>query len=441
MTDDSTARPESQNRWRWAPTDQWRGLTSSDWRSALGVVAVVGLLKLAYSFLQFDLSAMAGNEWAFGFEVGHIAGNLTNGLGFAILGAEDTLVTTAWLSPLYPIFLAGIFKVLGVHTLAAANAMLGFNCLFQALTAGLIFLMGLRFSGRRTGLIAVVIFFLNPNVWHFLPWAWPSQLFALLVSLHFFSLLVPPRSPALAGAAAGGTFALALLTDGAAITLAPVALIHFAVIQGRERFPTTVAAALVCFAVVMAPWTIRNYRHFDTFNPLRGNAGVNLWVGNHPGATAESFHGLSQSPWHNGPESEIFIELGERDYDRMCRERAFAEIKDNPSLFISNSTVRFLGFWFGEWWVQYKDIPWYYSLGLVVLTLLAAAGAYRSRRRGTGILVVTLLLFGAPYYLTVHGHGRYRVPIEPLMCLAAALPRSRAISDGDREPDETEPLA
>jgi hypothetical protein len=35
--------------------------------------------------------------------------------------------------------------------------------------------------------------------------------------------------------------------------------------------------------------------------------------------------------------------------------------------------------------------------------------------------VVALLLFSLPYALTVHGHGRYRVPVEPILCLLGAL--------------------
>jgi len=170
---------------------------------------------------------------------------------------------------------------------------------------------------------------------------------------------------------------------------------------------------------------------------LRGNVGVNLWVGNHPGAEAESFHGLSPSPWHDAREGERFARLGERTYDRDARGRALAVIASDPLRFLGNSAKRFLGFWFGEFWTGWGHIAWIYSLGLATLSALALVGAVRARMSGTGALLAALVFFGGPYYLTVHGHGRYRVPIEPLMCLLAAARPAPAhesvVGEGEEE--------
>ena len=109
------------------------------------------------------------------------------------------------------------------------------------------------------------------------------------------------------------------------------------------------------------------------------------------------------------------------EYDRRSRERAFAQFASEPAAFVANSARRFSGFWLAEWWAGYRHIDWVYSLGHVALTGLACAGAWRARRRGVGFAVVALVLFAMPYALTVHGHGRYRVPIEPVLCLLGAL--------------------
>jgi len=317
--------------------------------------------------------------------------------------------------------LAGIFKLFGLYTQAAAEAMLFANCVFQAATAGLLYLLGLRFCGRSVGLLAVGIFLVNPNGWQFLGWAWPSQMFAFLLLLHFYVLLIPPSGSRGAGALAGATFALALMADGAAIAIAPVTLVHLFLTHTGVGRRKVLAAALVCFSLVATPWTLHNARHFGGFNPLRGNVGVNLWVGNYPGANEEAFHGLAPSPWHDPVEGERFAALGERGYDRDARERALDEIFSHPDRFIANTLTRFSGFWLGEWWTGFGHIPWVYSLGLIALSAFALRGAIRARALGTGLLLAAVLLFGGPYYLTVHGHGRYRVPIEPLMCLLAAL--------------------
>jgi hypothetical protein len=415
-------------------------LAASEYQRALGVVAVVFAIKLALGRAWFgvDLEAMAGNGFAFGFEVGHIAGNIAAGHGFTVSPDGQVFQPTAWVSPLYPLLLAGIFKLFGVYSLASAHAMLIANCAFQAGSAGLLYLLGVGFNGRAVGLAAAGIFLVNPNGWQFLAWAWPSQLFAFLLLLHFFTLLVSSSGALRGGGLAGASFALALMADGAAIAIAPVAIAYlFSVYAAKER-RTALASALICFAIVVAPWTIRNAGVFGSINPLRGNVGVNLWVGNYPGANAESFHGLAPSPWHDNAEGKRFAELGERGYDGMARDRAFSEMAARPGRFVANSLTRFTGFWVGEWWTRYSHIPWFYSLGLIALSALAMRGAVRARKLGTGALLAAVLLFGGPYYLTVHGHGRYRVPIEPLMCLLAALRPDREFSDErDIERDHT----
>ena len=429
---DRVVRALARTTWRWAPpgTQRSRALPAHEFRRALGVVALVFAVKLGLGGIWFDLEGIVANGFAFGFEVGHIAGNIAAGHGFTVSPDSEVYLPTAWVSPLYPLMLAGIFKLFGAYSLAAAKAMLVANCLFQAASAGLLYLLGVRFGGRSVGLVAACIFLVNPNGWQFLAWAWPSQLFAFLLLLHFYSLLFPIyRSAGLVGA----TFALALMADGAAIAVAPVTLAHL--YFGNSANPAnptsatdanrvrrrSLAAALICFAIVVAPWTIRNAQQFGSINPLRGNVGVNLWVGNYPGANDESFHGLAPSPWHDAAEGKKFVALGERGYDRMARDRALAEIVARPGRFVVNSLTRFSGFWLGEWWAGYQHIAWFYSLGLIALTALALRGAIRARKLGTGALLAAVLLFGGPYYLTVHGHGRYRVPIEPLMCLLAAL--------------------
>lgn len=423
------------NEWRWAPeTDAAIApLARAVWRTGAIAGAAVFLLKWIVGSQLFDSAAMAGNPWTFGFEVGHIAGNLAAGHGFSISREAGEYLPTAWISPLYPLLIAGVFQAFGSYTQASAEALLALNCAFQGATAAGLYFLGARVWSAKAGGLAVALFALNPNGWQFLSWVWPSHLFALLLLLHLAALFWPIASPRRRGIAIGASFALALLADGAAIAIAPVTLFHL-LRQPTGLRGAIVLTALLAFALVVAPWTIRNSMQFGGFNPLRGNIGVNLWVGNHPGAEAESFHGLSPSPWHDAREAERFSRLGERAYDRDARGRALDVITQDPARFVANTLTRFVGFWFAEWWTRWGHIGWIYSLGLVALSMLALWGGVRGRASGTGALLVALLFFGGPYYLTVHGHGRYRVPIEPFMCLLAAAPvgrRARSAADDD----------
>ena len=78
-------------------------------------------------------------------------------------------------------------------------------------------------------------------------------MFAFTLLLHFFVLLVPPPQAAKAGGLAGATFALALMADGAAIAVAPVTLAHFFLSREGVARRNSLAAAFICFAVVVTP--------------------------------------------------------------------------------------------------------------------------------------------------------------------------------------------
>jgi 4-amino-4-deoxy-L-arabinose transferase-like glycosyltransferase len=361
------------------------------------------------------------SPWHFGFEAGQIAGNLAAGHGFTIALEDGRFAPTAWMSPLYPLLLSWVFRAFGAFSTTSAHVVVAANCVLQALTAGLLYLLATRLGDRRTGLVAVAIFVLNPGSWRFLAWAWPTQLLALAILAHVDLLVRSASGRTGLAALCGASLGLAVLVDGAAIAFLPVSA---AVLWGGARAARSAlppAAALVALLLVLAPWALRNQREFGLPNPLRGNTGVNLWVGNHPGARGESFHGVRLSPWHDRSEARSLAALGERGYDRSCRERALAQIAREPAEFVANSALRWSGFWLGEWWVRYRHVAWFDSLGQVALTALAVAGACRARRRGVGFAVAALLAFSLPYALTVHGHGRYRAPVEPILCLLGAL--------------------
>jgi hypothetical protein len=429
--------------WAWflpPPASRLRPLESRDLWLAIAIAGIGAGIKASGAWLfltPFDLNT---SPWRFGFEVGHIAAHLEAGHGFAIGTTDGGAIPSAWASPAYPLLLAAVFRVWGTFTAGAADAVVALNCLLQGATAGLLYVFGLRLAGRRAGGMAAVLFLAQPGGWQFLAWAWPSHLFALALSLHGLALFSRGPRRVRWGVGLGATFGFALWVDGAAIALLPVTLLVAARGGGARAAPWTVLAAVVSLVVVLSPWALRNQRELGVLNPLRGNVGVNLWVGNHPDNRAESYHGMRRSPWHDRSEERRLFERGEAAYDRDCRDRAIDWIAGHPSRFAADTALRFSGFWLGEWWVRYGHIAWIYSLGHVALFALATGGAIRRRDLGGGCLVLAVLLFSLSYSVTVHGHGRYRVPVDPVLCLfgALALAGRRAPESAPATPGEGE---
>ncbi len=63
------------------------------------------------------------DHWHFGYEAGRIARSIVEGHGFGSPLFEDT-GPTAWMTPVYPYLVAGVFKVFGVYTKTSAIVLL-----------------------------------------------------------------------------------------------------------------------------------------------------------------------------------------------------------------------------------------------------------------------------------------------------------------------------
>src|ERR1700759_2471255 len=79
----------------------------------------------------------------FGWEMGRIARALATGFGYAdpFTGHSGP---TAWSPPLYPLLIAGVFKVFGVYTAASAWVLLVINSIFSAATSSVIYEIAAR---------------------------------------------------------------------------------------------------------------------------------------------------------------------------------------------------------------------------------------------------------------------------------------------------------
>src|ERR1700684_3999837 len=85
-------------------------------------------LAHTYRFRPYD------DHMLFGEEMGRIARALATGYGFSDPFRGHT-GPTAWVGPLFPLLLAGVFKLFGVFSPLSAWVILTINSLFSALTA------------------------------------------------------------------------------------------------------------------------------------------------------------------------------------------------------------------------------------------------------------------------------------------------------------------
>src|ERR1700690_3285999 len=93
------------------------------------ILVVAACLRLGYAWdYESHRPHKALGIIPFLFEPGNIAASVATGKGFSSPFRVET-GPTAWLTPVYPVLLAGIFRLFGLYTFASFVAAAGFNIL------------------------------------------------------------------------------------------------------------------------------------------------------------------------------------------------------------------------------------------------------------------------------------------------------------------------
>ena len=368
----------------------------------------------------------------FGEEMGRIARALATGFGFSDPFRGHT-GPTAWVGPLFPLLLAGVFKLFGVFTPQSAWVILATNSLFSALTARTTWEIAARCFNRNIARWSAWIWALHPAALQYaVRWVWDTSLTTFLFSWVLVVTLRMRasrdlRTPAEPSGATLGRWALFGLLWGATGLSNPALLIFLPVCglwilagtpnPGRQTGGILLAAVL--FTACLGPWTWRNWKVFHQFVPTRGNFGAELYLGNGPGATG--FLMEYDHPIQAPDQLRLYSHMGEIAYSRMRGQQAWTAIHADPGLFAGNTLKRVFFFWAGvphpvsaAPWVEYSR-----SLNFVfasVCGVLGLALALWRKVPAAGLFAWAFLLLPLVYY-GVAAHARFRHPLEPLMVI------------------------
>ena len=340
-------------------------------------------------------------------EPSHIAANVAAGAGFSAPYERVPIAPTAQQPPLYPVLLAGIFRIFGSFTFLSLCVLLAIHSFAGATTAVLIYVGGSRYFTRSVGLLAACF-------WAF----WPFEslfdlpvgnygLSALAVSLWFvtaqqvLAISSKNRDWIFLGIGAGTV----LLLNPA---LAVVLLASGAWIRWREHIDRKLFLAATVLLLTLAPWTVRNYIVFHRFVPLRDNFGLELYLGNHPNMAGEVEFD-DDFPSHN---PRLYSQLGEIPYMDLKHSQATEFIRRYPIGFAKRVAKRFIDFW-----IDPGIIPW----GIISILAWVDTGValMDSSRRRMGIFLSLSFFFFPMLYCITHFWTLYRHPAEPLILLAA----------------------
>jgi len=379
----------------------------------------------------------------FGWEMGRIARALATGFGYAdpFTGHSGP---TAWSPPLYPLLIAGVFKIFGVYTAASAWVLLTINSVFSAATSSVIYEIATRCfgptgRGKKIALWSGWLWALYPAAMQFaVRWIWDMCITAFLFSkIIVIALRARGVGEESAVAEAGQTqttarwaafgilSGLVALLNSTLLLFLPVCGLWMLLGAFKSRnpvFPTLFRGALGCVLVLacLAPWMIRNYTVFHTFIPMRGNLGAEL----HQSALEEHLGfpwGATIPVCEVCPVFQQYRQMGEAAYVRQEGELAKQEIRLHKLRFVGFSLKRFYFFWVSVPKPVEKGILieaareanyFFLSLSSVLGLLLAL------KRRIPGAVLFAWAFALVPftyYFITVQ--ARFRHPLEPIMTI------------------------
>jgi len=393
------------------------------------VLTALAIRLVAMVFLLDEQLNPERDHWRFGYETGRIARSIAEGHGFSSPLFEET-GPTAWITPVYPYLVAGVFKVFGVYTKASAIVLVSLNALFSSLVCIPLFLIARRSFGERIAMW-------SGWTWVFFPYAiyfpveriWETWLATLLLSLLFLiTLNLEDDDRRSTWVLWGALWGLEALTSPSALAVLPflAGWIIYRRFRSRRSWlvPNVLAGAV--FIVIVTPWFIRNYEVFHRFVPFRDNMGLVLRLGT-KGPT--SYWAQSElGPWRVQSEWNEFKQLGELGYMDKEKRQAMESIHADPKWYAWRTFRRAVFIWTGYWsfdreYLAQEPLDPPNIVFCTALTVLALLGLWRAWRRDwAGALPYALILFLFPpiYYITTPEHY-YRRPIDPFFVILAVV--------------------
>ncbi|HXE13243.1 MAG TPA: glycosyltransferase family 39 protein [Bryobacteraceae bacterium] len=396
------------------------------------ILLVALLLRIGYAVdYQHGKPEQALGAISFLYEPGNIAYSLATHHGFASPFRSDT-GPTAWMTPVYPLVLAAIFRLFGLYTYHAFLVAIAFNILCSALTCIPIYKIGREVESDALGALAAWFWAIFPNA-IIIPTRdlWDASIAALLSAVILWATITTSRSRRWnAWIAYGCLWGLALMTTPTLGSFLPFLLIWMTLRAYRPaREGVCKAGIILAIAILICvPWTVRNYRAFRAFVPLRSVMGLQLWMGNNE-TSGRQWPGLLH-PIANSTERRHYVEVGEMRYMAEKRAEGLAFIVNHPREELSLTARRFVATWSGGDETPIRNFfrnHSFYFRSILLANIAAALGCLIGaillivRRHPLAFPIVVIpAVFPLISYITL-ASPRYRHPIDPIILLLCAV--------------------
>jgi 4-amino-4-deoxy-L-arabinose transferase-like glycosyltransferase len=359
-----------------------------------------------------------------------IAKNLLGGKGYSWTDwGFMPMQPTSFMPPLY-VYWCAFFMWLSAGNylpLYVAQALVAASGVVPA------YRVGARMFSPRTGMIFAVLYTVYPEMIFLSSRPVPEFMYIVLCLwiIYLYLLLLEKAS------GSRSAFHIALLTgliggiatlfkEGSVVVIGAVLL---ALLIRKRPVATTlmshVIPMVIAGIVVLTPWMVRNWLVQGRFIPIRTAYGLNLWLGNHEGATGTGYTVDGKYARYTlSPEYGAYMQRAmpedEQDRDDFYGREAIRFIRTNPGEYLALCAKRL---WYFVWFVPVHPLAknLIYRFSYVLLLLVAMPGIVMAllHKRLDPVIVIVFAGFAALYVPTLI-MPRYRiVPVLLLLLLAS----------------------
>jgi hypothetical protein len=323
--------------------------------------------------------------------------------------------------PGLPIMLGGIYKMFGENIAFARLA----QTLLSSLMVIFLFFIARFVFGERTGFVAASIASIYPFFVFWTGAVITETLFVFLCAAGVLSVLCYLRKGKVAWNVLGGLIlGYAALTRPVGLTMPVFVFFSYGLFfRDIKKAVTGILIFSALFAMVILPWTLRNYVVFKKIVPVATGSGVNLLNGmnsvvlNDPRQVGEILY--------KGLPEYLNLEQGDevtqdRQAGAIARAYYRVALEENPRVFLRIEWEKFKDFW--------AIFPKYRGTGAKIISLMSfglllpffIVGLCASMNNKITYLlfffIFNIFFIGMVYYANI----RYRFPIEPFYIVYAA---------------------
>ncbi|MFZ2658259.1 MAG: glycosyltransferase family 39 protein [Victivallales bacterium] len=419
-------------------------IPSTDFDAFIVSLAVCLIVCYSYLLVVSPITGLSRNFGACHDGYIQLARNIVAGNGYVF---EKDGLPVVHRPPLYPLFLvpAACFpEKLQQYVIIIPQSIL------VGLIGMMIFKIARRLYSRSVGILAFLLFLINP--WLYLNAKNPTtailQALLYLVITYFTALelfnksTLKPMKMGLIIGVAGAGLALTHAAMLPAVILLLGILFAIAMIKNKNRIFTPVIAGLVMICLI-APWTYRNWAVVHRLIPVSGGGGLAyfngnvLWVGidPEPQKLGESYidaslrvlgiDGTEQTRTHWSGFKDITLE----DY---ANRKMIEHMISHPALLMKKVILNAAEYYLPAFTNQFHAIKsvsksvmaeqWCLSIFHLFLWIMAAIGIFCCPRKGlfllTGIIVYSIWYFP---FATIIGHSLYTFGTIPFLCIISAV--------------------